>query len=72
MGRFGWNENPAVDFCIEVDAIEGMVADHKAGLEGRQVIEDRIFRAIQFRVGGDERSVMAKTALRKAEAALRR
>ena len=70
MGRFGWNENPAADFCIEVDVIEGMEADYRAGLETKRAVEDRIFRAMQFSVGGDERAVEAKNNLRRIEAAL--
>lgn len=64
MRKFGWNEDPAIDFCAEVDAIEALAADYRAGLESRQAVMDRAFRALFFRVGGDERAVAAKAKLR--------
>lgn len=64
MRKFGWNENPAIDFCAEVDAIEGLVADYRAGLETKETVMARIVRALFFRVGGDERAVSAKAKLR--------
>lgn len=70
LGRFGWHPDPAIDFCVEVDAIEGLVYDAKVGLVERKLVEDRIFRAMTFGVGGDERAVAAKNALRRAEASL--
>ena len=45
--------------------------DHKevkAGIEKREVAEERIFKAMQFRVGGAEQAVVAKSALRQIEA----
>lgn len=68
MSRFGWNEDPAVDFCVEVDAIAGMEADVRAGLEDKENLSFRVFRAMQFRVGGVESAVSAKRALREIEA----
>lgn len=67
IGRFGHHPDPATDFAVEVDAIEGMLADFKAGLEKRSVLEGRIFKAMQFRVGGTVLAVAAKQALRIAE-----
>lgn len=68
--NFGNHPDPAIDFCIEVDGIEGLAADYRAGLEARQSVEDRIFKAMQFRVGGDEKAVAAKAHLRKIEGQL--
>lgn len=70
MERFGHHPDPAVDFCVEVDAIVGLVEDVKAGTQDCKPVEDRMFRAEQFRVGGDERAVSAKANLRKAEESL--
>lgn len=67
MGRFGWNEDPAVDFCVEVDVIEGEVEDIKAGLRPRKEVEDRMFKALMFRVGGDANAVSARRKLLQLE-----
>lgn len=36
--NFGNHPDPAIDFCIEVDGIEGLAADYRAGLEARQSV----------------------------------
>ena len=66
-GRFGHHPDPAIDFCAEVDAIEGLVADWKADLEEQEVVEDRLFKARQFRVGGDIQAIKAKWRLREVD-----
>lgn len=72
LARFGHHPDPAIDFCIEVEVIEGEWLNLKAGfLNGtptREQLEDRVFKAMQFRAGGDEGAVNAKHALRKIEA----
>lgn len=68
LGRFGHHPDPAVDFEVEVDVLEGAVADWKAGLEERSDVERRIFMAMMFRVGGVDRAVIAKNKLRALEA----
>lgn len=70
LSRFGHHPDPAIDYCAEVDVIEGLVADVRAGLESRKAVEDRIFRASMFKVGGDERAVMARRKLLAAENAV--
>ena len=72
LGRFGHHPDPAVDFCVEVDMIEGLVADVKAKTQEYEPVADIVFRAMQFTVGGDLRAIAAKQALRDAEAALKR
>lgn len=62
--RFGHHPEPAIDFCCEVDAIEGMLADWKAGLTSHEDVGARMARAMQFRVGGDAHAVAAKDRLR--------
>jgi hypothetical protein len=71
IGRFGHHPDPATDFAVEVDEIEGMVADVKAGLEKPKAVDDRLFKAMQFRVGGTVLAVAAKQALRQAAADLK-
>lgn len=69
LGRFGHHPDPVVDFCEEVDIIEGMVEDVKAGLEKRDVVEERILRAMNP-VWISEEAQKAKANLRKAEVEL--
>lgn len=69
-GRFDHHPDPAIDFCIEVDALEGLVADVRAGVEKRGVVEERLFKATMFRVGGDMRAVSARQKLLTLESEL--
>lgn len=68
LGRFDHHPEAASDFCVEVDAIEGMEADVNAGLSSRIQLIARIDDAMMFRVGGDPLAVQAKNQLRKIEA----
>lgn len=70
LGRFGHHPNPAIDFCVEVDAIEGLAADVRAGLAPKGELADRIFRAMAFTVGGDLNAINAKDTLRRTEQAM--
>lgn len=67
LGRFGHHPDPAIDFCCEVDAIDGLVYDASVGLADRQAVSDRIFNAMMFRVGGDANAISAKDTLRDLE-----
>ncbi len=67
LGRFGHHPSPAVDFCVEVDALEGEVYEAKVGLVDGKPLLDRIARALEFRVGGDPDCVRAKAALRRMQ-----
>ena len=73
LGRFGHHPDPAIDFCVEVEALEGEAHNIAVGFTNgtppRAVIAERIARAMEFRVGGDEGAVNAKYELRKIEAA---
>jgi len=62
--HFGHHPDPAVDFCLEVEAIENEAVDQKAGMPPRFSVAERAARALQFRVGGDPRAIAAKAALR--------
>lgn len=71
LGRFGHHPDPAIDFCCEVDAIEGLRADVRAGFETSETLSRRVDSAMTFRVGGDQHAVAAKATLRKIEAEAR-
>lgn len=74
LGRFGHHPNPAIDFCIEVEALQGRLfdADHGISKPGSEpeavkaVLKD-IERAMDFIVGGDQGAVAAKQFLRGLE-----
>lgn len=67
LGRFGHHPEPSTDFCVEVDCIEGLLCDVRAGLEPLDNVRKRIDRAMQFRVGGCMHAVNAKSVLRMCE-----
>ena len=71
LGRFDHHPDTVLDFCVEVEALEGLVHDVRMGIQEREPVEERIFKAIQFRVGGVERAVVAKGTLRRIEVALK-
>lgn len=62
LGRFGHHPNPAIDFCVEVECLEGMAYDRGVG-DAVPDLEKRLSRALAFRVGGDEIAVKAKQLL---------
>ncbi|MBZ9600686.1 hypothetical protein [Phyllobacterium chamaecytisi] len=71
LGLFGHHPDPANDFCIEVEAIEGLHFNALHGISKPGTtpptmaeVQDRISRAMEFRVGGDEIAVKAKAKLR--------
>lgn len=70
--EFGHHPDAAVDFCLEVEAIENDLTDRAAGLQPQIAdIEARIDRAMQFKVGGDTGAVVAKNSLRTIEQAFK-
>jgi hypothetical protein len=66
LGRFGHHPDPAIDFCVEVEELEGLAYNHSVGFFPDPGLAERIDRALEFRVGGDPDCVAAKAALRKA------
>jgi hypothetical protein len=70
LGRFGHHPDPANDFCVEVEEIQSIAEDRKIGFANPDdaSLEGRIFRAMQFNVGGDEIAVKAKALLREIDA----
>ena len=71
LGRFNHHPDPAIDFCEEVESLESIVENERLGLSGygheedRIGLNDRIERALDFRVGGNENAIVAKAALRR-------
>ncbi|ABS68899.1 hypothetical protein Xaut_3671 [Xanthobacter versatilis] len=72
LGRFGHHPDPAIDFCLEVEVIQGEAVNHHIGFtNGAPSLDEmvaRIERAMAFRVGSDAGAVAAKQALREIEA----
>jgi hypothetical protein len=64
LGRFDHHPDPATDFCVEVEAIEGALYERKVGFDLHPGLDERIRQALTFRVGGDMWAVRAKTLLR--------
>lgn len=71
LGRFGHHPDPAIDFCVEVECLENEIGNHLSGfLNGTPTmseLRERLARAMEFRVGGDEGAVAAKQVLRGVE-----
>lgn len=72
LGRFGHHPDPAIDFCVEVEGIEGLYRDVLAGQAVAERLQARLERAMQFCVGGNEGAVAAKATLRKIEGDINR
>lgn len=66
---FGHHPDPAIDFCVEVEEIIAMACNRKVGFDPEPTLDDRHFRAMQFRVGGDIGAIDAKHMLRTVEIA---
>lgn len=69
VGRFNHHPDPAIDFCVEVEEIQSIAYDRSIGFHNPDDagLADRIFRAMQFNVGGDANAVSAKAMLRDIE-----
>lgn len=65
LGRFDYHPDPAIDFCLEVESIDGQVYDVSVGMADSVTVQKRIACAMEFNVGGDEIAVNAKRFLRK-------
>jgi hypothetical protein len=75
LGRFGHHPNPADDFCIEVECLQGEWENHKIGFvngtPSRNELDARVSRAMEFRVGGVPAAMSAKDTLRQIERGMR-
>lgn len=70
LGRFNHHPDAGIDFCVEVEAIRSEITDLAAGLPPTMDLQERIRRAMEFRVGGDADACRAKQQLREIEASL--
>jgi len=64
---FDHHPDPAIAFCIEVEEIIGMAYNRRVGFDPEPTLDQRIERAMMFRVGGDMNCVDAKATLREIE-----
>jgi hypothetical protein len=69
LGRFGHHPDPAIDFCVEVEILQGQAYEAQVGMARAAPVVDRIDRAMSFRVGGDLNAISAKETLRQCERA---
>lgn len=67
LGRFDHHPDPAIDFCVEVETLSGLVYEAQVGMIPSQPVFERIDRAMSFRVGGDLGAISAKETLRQIE-----
>jgi hypothetical protein len=64
FARFGHDTRPATDFCAEVKELERIAESARPGYEIDAVaLDNRIERAMDFRVGADADCVVAKARL---------
>lgn len=70
LGRFRHHPDPAIDFCSEVDFLEGRVRNVQCGMDTKEDVAKEIFTAMKFRAGGDVRAIKAKDRLRDLESTL--
>lgn len=74
LGRFGHHPDPATDFSVEVEVLEGEWLNTRIGfLNGTPTVDElrrRTERAMEFRVGGDPIAISAKAHLRRLVAEL--
>lgn len=67
LGRFNHHPDPAIDFCVEVEELQGMAYNRKVGFDPEPDLDQRIFNAMGFRVGGDQGAIAAKQLLREID-----
>lgn len=67
LGRFDHHPDPAIDFCVEVEVLSGLVYEAQFGMTPAAPVFERIDRAMSFRVGGDLNAISAKETLRQLE-----
>ncbi len=67
LSAFGHHPDPAIDFCHEVDVLEAELVDRRARMPSQFDLRKRIARAMDFRVGGNEMAIRAKSRLRQLE-----
>lgn len=65
LGKFGHHPDAAIDFCVEVEEIQAMAYNRKVGFDNEPSLDDRIEKALAFRVGGDIGCINAKAIIRE-------
>jgi hypothetical protein len=71
LARYGHHPDALIDFLVECEEIESIADAERLNLTGfgweadRAKLDERIDKALRFRVGGDERAVEAKHSIRK-------
>lgn len=71
LGRFGHHPDPAIDYCVEVEELEGMMFNRRVGFDLEPDLDKRVERAMDFRVGGDLNAIGARQTLKEIDAELR-
>ena len=70
LARFGHHPDAVIDFLVEAEEIESIAESARLALTGfgheedRETLDQRIWAALEFRVGGDAACVDAKDAVR--------
>lgn len=72
LGRFGHHPDPAIDFCVEVEELEGMMFNRRVGFDLEPDLDKRVESAMRFNVGGDIHAMAAKCFLKTIEDELSR
>lgn len=65
--KFGHHPDPAIDFCLEVEAIEDEITNVEAGGPKTFDLGPRVAAAMEFHVGGNVNTIVAKQTLRQIE-----
>jgi hypothetical protein len=71
LGRFGHHPDPAIDFEVEVEELEGMAYNRRVGFDPEPTLDARVEKAMGFVVGGDPGAIAAKAVLRDLEKSLK-
>jgi hypothetical protein len=68
--KFDHHPDPAIDFCVEVEELQGMAYNRSVGFDPEPDLDRRLEKAMAFRVGGDIGAIDAKQTLREIESSL--
>jgi hypothetical protein len=71
LGRFGHHPDPAIDYCVEVEELEGMMFNRRVGFDAEPSLDERVGKAMGFSVGGDQNAIGARQTLKEIDAELR-
>jgi hypothetical protein len=71
LGRFGHHPDPAIDYCVEVEELEGMMFNRRVGFDAEPSLDERVGKALGFSVAGDQNAIGARQTLKEIDAELR-